>query len=44
MATKSAQETQRPVPESAGAYQLPAEISLPGTALAAQNGLYQIRR
>ena len=43
MATKSAQETPQPVPESAGAYQ-PAEISLPETALLEQNEPYQIRR
>ena len=44
MATKSALETQQPVPESAGAYQLPAEISLPETALLEQNEPYQICR
>ena len=44
MATKSVEETPQPVPESAGAYQLPPEVSLLETALAAQNGPYHIRR
>lgn len=44
MATKSEQETPQSVPESAGAYQLPSEISLLETALLEQNESYQIRR